>query len=242
MWMIALPGSSPLKLFDMSAQPTSTRRLQRNLSLLALTMLLGAACILGLWFRYPDPEGWKLAIHAVIEWLSSHPWALILSLATLPGLGFPISPIFILFGAVLGPKYGIFNTCLIGIFAQSICSAWAYALAAGPLRQFVLKYLLKNRTLPTLTPQNAWRMACILRITPGIPYALQNFVLGVIKLPFRIYMLVSVPIQSLYCVGFIVSGGAIFSGRIGLALTVGVFLIALILATRIYLSRNKKRC
>lgn len=205
-------------------------------------MFLGAVSIYMLWSQYPDPEEWKLAITAVVDWISVHPWALILSLATLPGLGFPISPIFILFGAVLAPKFGMFNTCVIGILAQSICSAWAYALAAGPLRDLILKYLLKNRPLPALTAQNAWRMGFILRITPGIPYALQNFVLGVIRLPFRTYMLVSVPIQSIYCVGFIVSGGAIFSGRIGLAISVVVLLIALILATRIYLGRNQSKC
>jgi len=162
-----------------------------------------------------------------------------MAVAILPGLGFPLSPLLILFGIVLGPQFGMPLTCLIGIVTLSFCTTWTYALSSGPLRHLVKIHLLKNFKLPELKGKNGFHIALIIRMTPGIPYPLQNFSLGVMGLDFKSYLLASIPIQSLYAIAFIVTGGAIFEGKFGLAITAALLLVVLILAARVFSNRKK---
>jgi uncharacterized membrane protein YdjX (TVP38/TMEM64 family) len=59
----------------------------------------------------------------------------------------------------------------------------------------------------------------VFRITPGIPFFLQNYVLGLARVPFRTYFIVSLLAQTAWTFGFVISGGAIFEGNFGLAIT-----------------------
>ncbi|PDH29509.1 MAG: hypothetical protein CNE95_04695 [Puniceicoccaceae bacterium MED-G30] len=187
----------------------------------------------------PDSESLLASIQSARSYLEKNPVALVLALTILPGLGAPISPLLILFGVVIGPLYGLPVACIIGVAAQSICTAWTYFLSSGPLREFLKKSLLRNRTLPELTPGNAAKICFMVRIAPGFPYALQNVVLGVLKMRFSTYLLVSIPVQSIYTVGFISSGGAFFEGNTSQALTAFLILLAAIFALRIIRQRNK---
>ena len=220
------------------AQPKS--HLKRNLALLLLPGMVAALTVYVLWQQHPELGYWIDLAQAGLSYLETHPWALVLAIAVLPGLGAPMSPLLILFGIVFGPTHGLPLACLIGISAQAVCTTWTYLLASGPLRGLLSKYILRERKLPTLTDRNALRLGLIMRITPGMPYAVQNVVLGIMGLKFKPYLLVSIPITSLYATGFIVTGGAIFQGSVGLVLS-GILLIAvLILLTRIILSRSPK--
>ena len=216
-----------------------TKRNVRNLILFLLPGIASAAVVYSLWHANPDLAYWKGLLYDLRDFLAKNPWALVLTVATLPGLGVPISPILILFGIVMQPKYGAVGACAIGIAAQSFCSIWTYFLASGILRNFLRRYVLRNRALPELNQRNALRLGFIIRIAPGFPYALQNIVLGVLGLPFKTYLLVSIPVNSLYTIGFIVTGGAIFEGQMGLALTGALLLVVVVLATRMIRSRTQ---
>lgn len=218
-------------------QPTRGRR-NRFIFLIAATLAAGVC--LALWLRHPDPAYWQALWHELHGFLERHPATLLLLLATLPGIGFPVSPLLVLFGLVMGPRIGLPAACALGILAQSFCSIWTYWLAVGPLRAWLKGLVLRRHSLPEVSRSNAVQIGLLLRLTPGIPYALQNVALGVIGLPFGIYLLVSLPVQSLYTVAFIVTGGAIFEGRAGLAVTAGLLLVALVVATRL-VSRHRRR-
>jgi uncharacterized membrane protein YdjX (TVP38/TMEM64 family) len=187
----------------------------------------------------PNKEALLAAVDTTRHYLERYPFALIIALALLPGIGTPISPLLILFGVVIGPLYGLPAACIIGVAAQSICTAWTYFLASGPLRGFLQKTLLRNRTLPELTSGNAAKICFMVRIAPGFPYALQNVVLGVLKMRFSTYLLISIPVQSIYTIGFISTGGAFFEGNTGQAVTAFLILLAAIFALRIIRKRNK---
>ncbi|MEO0510745.1 MAG: VTT domain-containing protein [Verrucomicrobiota bacterium] len=207
-------------------------RLTRNIFLLLSSGLVGAIAVYLLWQTNPDPAYWKALLDQVLDFLEANPWALLVALATLPGIGFPISPLFILVGGVLAPQFGMPIACLLGILAQSICTTWTYLLASGPLRNVLVKLVQQKRELPQLNKTNAIRLCLILRITPGVPYALQNIVLGVIGMQMRTYLLVSLPITGLWTIGFIVTGGAIFEGQVGLSIFGILLLVVLVLATK----------
>lgn len=207
-------------------------------------LLIGAAIVsAGLvflaWRSHPDVDYWLGLIEDGRGFLEAHPWTLVLLLATVPGLGFPISPILFLFGIVLVPRFGLPATLALGIAAQGLCTTWAYALAAGPLRVWLLRVFYKDRPLPDLGSGNALRLGLILRLTPGIPYALQNIVLGLVGMRLRPYLLVSIPTTALWTVGFITTGGAIFEGHTGMAISGVAIIFVLVIATRM-ISRKYK--
>jgi uncharacterized membrane protein YdjX (TVP38/TMEM64 family) len=83
-------------------------------------------------------------------------------------------------------------------------------------------------------------LGLILRLTPGIPYALQNIALGIVGMRLRPYLMVSIPTTSMWTAGFVLTGGAIFEGRVGLAITGITILCILIIATRMLPRRNKQ--
>lgn len=213
--------------------------LKNKLLLLLVPATLSATVVFWLWKEYPDVESWKALYQSTSLWMEAHPIILILALMILPGLGFPLSILLVAFGGIIGPQYGLPAACLIAITTQAICSTWTYLLASGPLRGFLRKHILRDRALPELVGGNALRIGFIVRVTPGVPYALQNIALGVIGLKLRDYLIVSIPIQSLYVIGFVVTGGAIFQGKAGLAITGALLLVILIIITRMILSKRK---
>lgn len=212
---------------------------RRQLALFLIMGCLGALAVFLLWHSHPELDYWKGLGNDALDYLEAHPWALLLALATLPGLGFPISPLFILTGVVLAPRYGMPMACLLGILAQSACTTWSYLLASGPLRQSIAAFVRSRRELPHLTESNMIRIGLILRITPGIPYALQNVTLGILGMRLVPYLAVSIPITALWTVAFIVTGGALFEGRLGLAISGILLLIVLVLITRTIARRNQ---
>lgn len=207
-------------------------RMVRNGLLLLLPGMIGALAVYLLWASNPDPDYWRGLFDQSLTFLEANPIALLAAVATLPGIGFPISPLLLLFGVVLAPKYGMATACALGILAQSFCTTWTYLLASGPLRDVLRRIVSRRRELPQLTERNALRLGLILRITPGVPYALQNIVLGILGMRLKPYLLVSIPISGLWTIGFIVTGGALFEGRTGLAIFGVLLLIVLVIATR----------
>lgn len=130
-------------------------------------------------------------------------------------------------GAVFSPRFGEVGACLITIAALTINMAWSYWAAAGPARN-VVEFLLKRfrAKVPALPRGQAVQLLLILRLTPGIPFFLHNLVLGFLRTPFPTYMILSVLIIGPVAVGWIISGGAIMDGRVGLALLgLGIVLI-----------------
>lgn len=242
-----LPGiasrAKVASFFPMSDSHCETSKKRPGICAIRLAALLAVALLTAflLW-----RSGIPLDSASILVWiedarsfLERHPAALILALAVLPGLGAPVSPVLILFGLVIGPLYGLPAACLIGVAAQSLCTAWTYFLASGPLRGFLQKTLLRKRTLPELTPGNAAKICFMVRIAPGFPYALQNILLGGLKTPFTTYMLVSIPVQSIYTVGFITTGGAFFEGKTGHALTAFLLLFVVIIGLRLIRKRSQ---
>lgn len=215
--------------------PESTEirsRWRRNTALLLGAALGSAALVFLIWQQHPEIDYWIGLADSGRDLLERHPWALVLLLATLPGLGFPISPILLLFGVILVPRFGLPASLAMGIAAQTVCTTWAYALAAGPLRLWLLRTFYKNRPLPDMTSGSTLRLGWILRLTPGIPYALQNIVLGLVGMRLRPYLLVSIPTSALWTVGFITTGGALFEGHTGMALSGMAIIVVLVIATR----------
>jgi uncharacterized membrane protein YdjX (TVP38/TMEM64 family) len=195
-------------------------------SLVVVLSLLAAVACLAIWVAFDDQALRTLlaTMEQIKIWCAANPQFLFLAIVILPGLGFPVSPLWIIAGAVWGSNW---QACAATVLAMELNMSWTYWLAAGPANALIAR-LLGSRWSQwrQVETRNLTRLAIILRITPGLPFVLQNYLLGLLGIPFRRYLLVSIPITSIFVIGFVLTGGAIFQGHTGTLVLGASLLIA----------------
>jgi uncharacterized membrane protein YdjX (TVP38/TMEM64 family) len=156
--------------------------------------------------------------------------AFFLGMAILPAVGIPLMAFTIPAGQAFAQQLGMGGVIAISLVAVAINLALGYWVSRYALRP-VLTRLLKRYgySVPRVTPQNAFTVTLLVRLTPGPPYALQACLLGLAEVPFRVYMVVSWIALLPWVVGAIVLGEGIFSGKFGRSLIgLGVLIVAVI--------------
>jgi uncharacterized membrane protein YdjX (TVP38/TMEM64 family) len=205
------------------ARVLKDRRLHR---LAGVGLLLGCGVFLAAWQAGVDVEMALEAWEGARGWLADHPVWLFVAILILPALPVPNSALLLLVGSAWAdrPLLG----CAVSLAALTLNMVWTYWLAAGPGRGMVGKWLESTGTkLPETLPENRVRMTVILRLTPGIPFFLQNYALGFLGVPFRTYLTASLLCASLPACGFVLGGAGISSGKLGPAIT-GVSVIVVV--------------
>ena len=158
------------------------------------------------------------------------PWVFFSAMAILPAVGAPMAAFTIPAGQAFGAQLGLGVVIGISLAVIAVNLALGYWVARYALRP-VLAGLLKRYgyAVPRVTPENALRIALLVRLTPGPPYVLQAWILGVAELPFRMYMIVSWLAMVPWALGGIILGQGLFNGNFGLALMgLGVLVAAAI--------------
>jgi uncharacterized membrane protein YdjX (TVP38/TMEM64 family) len=206
-------------------------RLQKILSDRRLHRLAGGLLVLGVgagllaWKMGLDGAALQAAWQQAEIFLMERPWLLFAGLVVLPGLPVPTSALFFLAGTVWRDRP--VAACAVCLVAMALNMTWTYWVAARPGRGVVEK-LLAATTLrvPELPRGNHLRMILILRLTPGLPLFLQNYVLGFFRVPFRLYLPVSIGCTGLIASGVVLSGAGVAKGNLTPMVT-GVALIVL---------------
>lgn len=80
----------------------------------------------------------------------------------------------------------------------------------------------------------------LIRLTPGVPYFLQNLILAVADLDLMRFVVLSVAFQMVYVIGFVVLGRSALDGRLGWVVGGLALIVAVAVAARI-LSRRRGR-
>ena len=157
----------------------------------------------------------------------------------MPGFILPCAPLLILAG-IWGTESGIAYACLYSALALIINLIWTYWFAYGPGSKLVNK-IFKNfgHQIPELPSKNLIQWATILRLTPGVPFIFSNYILGLLKMPFFKYLLVSVPIITITDCGFILASAGIFGGGWKYIWGGISLLIVIIIAGRLLASQRK---
>ncbi len=154
--------------------------------------------------------------------------------AVLPALGCPISPFYLIAPGLYELKWNMLGFGLAIIVNISL----GYWIAAGFLRPLAEKLVTRaGHKVPQVDSSNAGKLALVVRITPGVPFCLKNYLLGLAGVPYKTYMWASWPIELAWALAIVIVGESIFEGKAGLGLLGGVFLIALILLTK--MARNR---
>lgn len=175
-------------------------------------------------------SGWgisnlKSAWEGLDEFLTRNPWAIFWALVVLPGLPFPTTALLVIAGVVW--KNQPVMACVICMSAIALNMTWTYWLASGIGRGVVVRlFKLAGRGLPDFRRESDLRVILILRLVPGFPLFLQNYILGFLRVPFRLYLPVSVLCNGVMACGVVLSSSGI-AGANFMPMISGIALIVL---------------
>ncbi|QQL43836.1 TVP38/TMEM64 family protein [Sulfuriroseicoccus oceanibius] len=149
------------------------------------------------------------------EFISSNKWALFLAIVILPALPFPMS---LLLGAV-GVAWSdmpLTQACALALVGVTLNMTWTYFVAAYPARKLIDKWLkLTKFKIPELGRRDYIGLIFLLRATPGIPLFIHNYILGFLRVPFFVYLPMSILITGCYVVGIIVTSSGVAQSASG---------------------------
>ncbi|PTY05290.1 hypothetical protein DB347_17005 [Opitutaceae bacterium EW11] len=123
-----------------------------------------------------------------------------LAITVLPLLGFPITVLHLLAGLRWGPAWGI-AAAISSIFLQLLLSYYI-------VRWFGHLFAHRLEALRRRVPHGADGPVCLFTVLlPGVPYFAKNYVLPIVGVPLRTYLLWCFPIHSARSVIAVVFGG-----------------------------------
>ena len=124
--------------------------------------------------------------------------------AILPALGAPISLFNLTVAPTFAPQIGLGWVIVLSAISMALNLALTYWLARYALRPLIekcVKYL--GYTLPVIPRGEHVTTSILLRVVPGPPYAVQSYILGLTKVHFLPYMIVSFIAQFGYALAMI---------------------------------------
>lgn len=213
-----------------SAAVTAAQRRLRlvKLGAVVLVLLVGA----GLVARGYDIKG---AIEQGLTLVrSAGPLVFFLAMALLPAVGAPQMAFTLTAGPVFAPQLGMGLVVLYAVIAMTCNMALSYWLASRVLRP-VLEALLQRLgyKIPQVQKGDETGLIVLLRVTPGVPFPVQNYLLGLARASFGRYLLISVAIQAPLNAAVIIFGDALLHGK-GKMAFIGISLIvALMVGTQL---------
>lgn len=199
--------------------PRARRALLLKLGLGAVAIGVGAVLLL----RGADPRVWLEQALATIRGFG--PVAFFAAMAVLPALGCPLTVFTLTAGPVFGASLGLPLVVTCAIVAIGVNLALSYWLARYGFRPWIEWLFTRlGYRLPQVSADNELALTVLVRVTPGPPFVLQSYLLGLAGVAFRLYMLVSWPISAAYAVAFILFGDSLAQGKGKVALlAVGLF-------------------
>jgi uncharacterized membrane protein YdjX (TVP38/TMEM64 family) len=144
-----------------------------------------------------------------------------------------------LFGAKLGTPAII----VLGLAAITFNLTVTYWLARRWLRPVLARLVTRlGYQLPVVESGDVTDLIVLLRVTPGPPFFVQNYLLGLAEVPFGRYLVISCAVQWSFNVAFMLFGDALSQGRGKMAMISIGLLIALVAGTHLvrkHLGRDK---
>ena len=134
------------------------------------------------------------------------------AIAVLPAFVLPVAPLLTLAG-IWGADRGAWTACGYAVLAVTVNLTWTYWLAAGLGRGFIQRLLRRTKyKISSPDKENEFAWALILRLTPGVPFIFTNYALGLIRMPFWRYFLISTSVLAVTVGGYVLTFAGIFGG------------------------------
>jgi len=222
----------------MPEAPRSLRPLLLKAAIVGGVLLVIAALML----RGVDLRG---LLNTTMETLrTAGPVAFFGAMALLPALGVPASVFVLSAVGIFGPQLGTTTAVLLSIAALTFNYCLAYALARCGLRPLLTALLTRlGYKLPEVESGDAADLVILLRVTPGVPFFVQNYLAGLGEIPFGRYFVVSAIIVWPLNTAFLLFGDALLhgKGKVALVSLLGVIALTTLLhLVRRHYERRKK--
>jgi uncharacterized membrane protein YdjX (TVP38/TMEM64 family) len=167
---------------------------------------------------------------AVLGLREAGPGIFFVAMALLPAVGFPLIAFTLAAGPVFGPTLGagwVIVWSLTAVVANLLLTFWLANRALRPLVRRLLTYF--EFRLPDGMAGGAWQLTLIVRLTPGPPFWVQSYLLGLIRVPLVPYLVVSTSVIAGYIIALVCGGAAIAkgSGRLAFA-AVGILVVSVV--------------
>lgn len=199
------------------------------LKLIALIALALAGAVAGFWWLNIHDFNVRLAIDEGIKILqSAGPLAFFTAMALLPAAGMPISLFNLTAASAFGERMGLPGVLAAAAAAIAVNLALTYWLARYALRPWLEQMISRTKyRIPVAPFDEQGEITLLVRITPGPPFFVQSYLLGLAEVRFSTYLWISWLITFIYSTGFIVFGDAILHGKakvafIGLSILLAV--------------------
>jgi uncharacterized membrane protein YdjX (TVP38/TMEM64 family) len=146
-------------------------------------------------------------------------------------MGAPILAFILMAGPAFEPQLGrcgVLAACAVSNFVSVSAGYW---LARRWLRPWLEKFVARSgHKVPQVAPADEFEVTLLLRITPGPPFFLQNFLLGLAEIPFPRYLAISWTVIMLNTAGLVIFGAALANGKAREAvLGISLFIAALLI-------------
>jgi uncharacterized membrane protein YdjX (TVP38/TMEM64 family) len=204
------------------------KKLLAKLSVAAVVLVLAAIAVL----RGVDLRAWAGRGLDVLR--GAGPWAFFSAMALLPAVGVPLLTFSLTAGPAFAAGMGMAAVVAAGLAAITVNLALAYGLARWGLRPLLIRLLVRlGYTVPRVEEGDMVDLIILTRVTPGVPFLVQNYLLGLADAPPGKYFLISCLAAWVTNAAFIVFGDALVNGKGKLILGAAGVLVALTAATHL---------
>jgi uncharacterized membrane protein YdjX (TVP38/TMEM64 family) len=231
-----------------AGMPVSTRPPKKKLpvaklALVGVVLLVIAAVVLQfVGWRTAWDESRRLFAATMDVVAAAGPAVFFSAMAVLPAFGAPMAPFALVAGPAFGERLGFPLIITLGLLALTFNLTITYWLARRWLRPVVTRLLERfGYGLPQVEPGDMTDFIVLLRVTPGIPFFVQNYLLGLANAPFARYLAISCAIQWVLNAGFMLFGDALSQGRGKMVLTAILLLAAVAVGTHFVRKQMAKR-
>lgn len=202
--------------------PTPKKSLLLKLGILAL---VGAGIVL-LLLRGVNV---RQLLDQALAWIRSvGPGAFFVGMAVLPSFGFPLLAFTLSAGPVFSAQLGMPLVIMLVTLSITVNLALTYWLARYAFRP-TLEALIRRLgyQLPQVAVQDRLSLTVLVRVTPGPPFFLQSYLLGLAEVPLRTYMIVSCLITIPQAIAVILFGDSLVKGKGKVAFVAFSLIVAL---------------
>jgi uncharacterized membrane protein YdjX (TVP38/TMEM64 family) len=161
------------------------------------------------------------------------------AMAILPVIGVPITPLFLLAGAIFGTFKGLVGS-LLALAVNLWLSHWIATSGLRPRLERLLRRF--DYQLPDFrgAQQNALRFSLLVKLAPGLPAFAKNYLLGLSGVPMPVYFAVGMVVTGVYGALIVVLGESLLAHDLRQG-ALAALILALIAAVLAWLWRTRSR-
>jgi uncharacterized membrane protein YdjX (TVP38/TMEM64 family) len=192
----------------------------------------------------------EIGLQRLLEWFDLFveairdmgPWVFFAAMMVLPAVGAPLMAFNLVAGEAFAPQMtmpGVIVTVAAAIAANLGLTYWLARYALRPLlTRIVTRY---GYSIPRVTKENALTVTLLVRLTPGPPYFLQGYLLGLAEVPLRLFMIVSWLAVLPIALSAVVLGKAAREGNMGKIAAVLAVMVVAVVAVQFVRRKYTKR-